>query len=446
MINTAHAPGLDVPARFIALGLVGFALVAITAPHAVPLLTGSFYDPRLVAFVHLNTLGAVGSILLGASYQMAPVVLQAPLASVRLARGSFWLYAGGLSGLLGGLWLSEPRLLASGGLLLALAFALYVGVLAATLRRAPQRDVVAWHLVAALACLAVGVALGATLAFNKGGGFLGAHGLGVLAAHATLMVAGWIGLMLAGVSYRLVGMFTLSEDALWIPGAWAELGLVAGGSALTAAGVACGVPGAARLGAALLLAGALLYAALLARMQMQRRRRGVDVHMPFALAAAALGVAAAGVLAWGHAAGAGVGHATWIAAAWLGVAGVAETAIQGFLYKILTFLAWLHRYAPLAGRQRVPRLEEMYHRPVALVGCAAWCAGVILTAMSAGLHRAPLAMTAGWLLAAGLAAFLSNALRIATHGTALPQSFAWRPEASRNTTTRAASRPLKEAP
>src|SRR6185437_7494369 len=66
----------------------------------------------------------------------------------------------------------------------------------------------------------------------------------------------------------------------------------------------------------------------------------------------------------------------WRAAVWLLIAGWAEAAIQGFLYKIGAFLTWLHRYAPLAGRRRVPKLEDLYGRRTALVGWAAWTVGV----------------------------------------------------------------------
>ena len=43
-------------------------------------------------------------MLFGASYQLVPVVLQTPLASVRIGRLSFWCYVIGLALFLGGLW------------------------------------------------------------------------------------------------------------------------------------------------------------------------------------------------------------------------------------------------------------------------------------------------------------------------------------------------------
>jgi hypothetical protein len=40
----------------------------------------------------------------------------------------------------------------------------------------------------------------------------------------------------------------------------------------------------------------------------------------------------------------------WIATGWLAIFGAAGTAIQGFFYKISTFLVWLKRYGPIAGK------------------------------------------------------------------------------------------------
>ena len=63
-LSSESAPALDLPARFLVLGAVTLALLAVTAPWTASVLTGGFYDPRLLAFVHANTLGLVGAIIL----------------------------------------------------------------------------------------------------------------------------------------------------------------------------------------------------------------------------------------------------------------------------------------------------------------------------------------------------------------------------------------------
>jgi hypothetical protein len=404
-----------------ALGMIVLAGVAASAPWTMPLLLGSFYDPRLLAFVHVNTLGVIGAVIFGASYQLAPVVLQTPLASPAAARFSFWCYVGGVVALPVGLFRVWLPALAAGGLLLLLAFGLYVGVVGVTLRRAPRRDVVAWHIAVALVGAAGGATYGPILALNKGTGFLGADTLDTLAAHATLMLGGWVAVLLAGVAYRLVGMFTLAEDALWLPGAWAGLGSTAGGAWTLSTNLHLGGPRPINLaGAAALLVGLGLFGGQLVRLHRRRRRRGIDVHAPFALTAAAFAVAAAALLTLGIARDFAPGASLWIVVGWLAIAGMAETAIQGFFYKIATFLVWLHRYAPLAGRQRVPKLEDLYSRRLALAGWACWSAGVALAAGAGASGAAALAGVAGLGVTAGLACFLVNVARIGAHWRAAP--------------------------
>lgn len=415
-ISSANAPALDLPARFMALGMCGFLTVAILIPWAAPLLLHGFGDHRLLAFVHLNTLGVVAAVILGASYQLVPVVLQTPLASVRAGRLSFWCYLAGLLLFLPSLlrvWLPG---LAVGSTLLLLAFSLYIWVIAVTLLRAPYQDVISWHIGAALMGLGGGVVLGVLLAFNKGLGFLGGMTSELLAAHVTLMLAGWVSVLLAGVAYRLVGMFTLAEDALWEPGAWIELALSTAGAWILAASFLFGIDGWLRLASGvMLLGGQGMYLAELARLYRLRRRRAFDIHIPFVLISALLGCAAAALLVAGFALGIGPGRSLWVATGWLVIAGLAETAIQGLFYKIATFLVWLHRYAPQAGRKRVPRLEDLYQRRLAVVGWAYWTVGLALSVVAIAAGSPLISLLAGLGLSTGLACFLVNVIRIGGH-------------------------------
>jgi len=82
-LATHYAPPLDLPFRFMATALAWLAVLAVMYPWHAPLLLGSFYDPRLLTFVHVNTLGVIAATVFGASYQLLPVVLGVPIASVR---------------------------------------------------------------------------------------------------------------------------------------------------------------------------------------------------------------------------------------------------------------------------------------------------------------------------------------------------------------------------
>jgi hypothetical protein len=415
-LATQHAPPLDLPFRFLAITVGALALLAGTSPWLVPLLLGSFYAPHLIAFVHLNTLGIIGATIFGASYQLLPVVLQRPVLSERLARGSWWLYVPGLLLFLSGFVLGLTAAIAAGGLLLVAAAALYVVVAAGTLARAPYRDAVFWHIAAAICGLAAALGLGLLLAVSKRFGFLGGMTLRVLVAHAVLMIGGWVTPMLTGVAYRLVGMFTLSEDYMRPSWAMTELLLVVAGAWLLAGSLLLGLGrGTSTAGAMAWLAGVALFAMHLGHLYRHRRRRTFDVHVPFAATAVCFGLLAGLTAVAGLVSRRGPADPLWIAAGWWAIAGWAETAIQGFLYKIGTFLTWLHRYAPLAGRRRVPRLEELYGRRTALAGWIGWSAGVALggVAVLAGSPR--LALAAAVALSAGASAFVANAARVGSH-------------------------------
>jgi hypothetical protein len=168
-------------------------------------------------------------------------------------------------------------------------------------------------------------------------------------------------------------------------------------------------------GALILLAGLALFLVQLAHLYRRRRRRGFDVHIPFALTAASFAVSSVALITIGLIRREEISSPVWVAAGWLAIAGMAETAIQGFFYKISTFLVWLRRYAPVAGRQRVPRLEQLYHRRVAVAGWALWLLAVLVNTVAILLDAEALSRLGGALVTVALACFLFNVGAIANH-------------------------------
>jgi hypothetical protein len=414
-ISSANAPSLDLPARFMALSVSALAVLALTAPWSLSLVQGPFTAFPLLALVHLITLGFIGAMIMGASYQLVPVAIGVQLSSVRLGRLSFWFYAGGLVLFLFGLDRAWLVALATGASLLGVAFALYAGVILTTWRRAPHQDVVSWHIGLAAINAASGMSFGVLLAFNKSNGMLGDKLLHTLGAHITTMIVGWVALTFTGVAYRLIGMFTLSESHFrpWL--AWAELAGLFGGAWILSMRLHLGWPAwTGQLAALMILAGFACFAAQITRLYRRRMRRALDIHMPFAVTAAAAAILASALLATGLIRGTSPGDPLWVAVIWLGLLGMAGTAIQGFFYKIATFLVWLKRYAPVAGREAVPKLEQLYNRRLALTGWGLWTASIVLGLIAILAERDVLAIV-GAILLAGVACFTINVVMIARH-------------------------------
>jgi hypothetical protein len=185
---------------------------------APALARGAFWLPQVAAVAHLFTLGWITTSIMGALYQFLPVALGASIRSVRLAHWSFALYVPGLAlfvaGLLGGL---HPMMLL-GAASFGTALLLFMGNLAATLWRAPERNLTWWALAGAAFFLACTVALGFSLTGNLRWNHLGAHRFLALGVHIHVAMAGWVLLTMIGVAHRLVPMFLLGHGAPEWPG------------------------------------------------------------------------------------------------------------------------------------------------------------------------------------------------------------------------------------
>jgi hypothetical protein len=346
-----------IPLPFLLTGSVAAALFGLLLPFIVREALATPLLPHVLALVHLATLGWLTMTILGASLQLAPVILNAPLRATRLLRWQFPLYGIGATLLILGFIQLRVPLMAVGGTLVVLAVFHYVVVLAATLAGAKSRPLTARYLAAALMYLCVVVCLGLTAALNMQFGFLGDAQLRLLQAHVALALVGWLSTTLIGVSYTLVRLFALShghDDAI---GKRVFVALNVGVVGL-AAGLALDWTPLV-LVAGLALASALwLFAYDYLRMLHARRRKVLDMTQRHALAGAAylalsVSLALAATLT-------GTAQPPQVVALGLMLlVGALGQSIAGYLYKIVPFLIWHTRYAPRIGKVEVPLMRDL---------------------------------------------------------------------------------------
>lgn len=412
-ISGKEAPSLSLPYRYIGAATASLVAFAVLLPFHADTLLGFYLAPQLLFLLHLVTLGWITLTVVGASLQLIPVVLQVGVRLEGLARAVFYLYLPGLVLLLYGFWSQRSGWLIFGGILLTLAIAAYLTVMAATATASDAESLIGIHVTAAFGWFAFNALLGLLLVLNRRYGFLGDLRLPSLAAHGALGLAGWFTVITYGVAYKLMGMFTLAEDRVRHPLAWLQLGLTSAGLlVLGAMGFAGGARWLAALGVLLLLAGAGLFAWQMIMLYLQRRRRLPDIVYPFVLLAVVLWVLALGLAFAGAVAGAGAEDRVWRVVLWLGLFGWIGMMILGHMYKINTFLAWLHKYADLVGKAEVPKLESLYEPGLGKVGWAVYSVGVVAGAAGLGLGQ-ELVLLAGLLaLSAGVAVYLVNQVLI----------------------------------
>ena len=353
-------------------------------------------------------------VAMGALFQFVPVVLDVGIFSERLGKAQFYLYLAGVLGLAFEMGAGRMQTVAWPAGLLVLAIGLFLYNMARSLARVERWPLTGWYILAALAALGVVLSAGFTLALNLVFGFVPLSQLAFVEAHAHLAALGWLGLLVVGVSYKLTPMFALSHPFdEWRLGRPVFI-------LLTAAVCGLFVSLLLRLGTVVLLAcwlvaasGVGLYAWDYATMLRVRRRRPIDLTQRHNIAgvcslAAATLLGLALVLTPAEAdmhARLQLAYAVTALAGWIGL------TTLGQLYKIVPFLVWTHRFAPLMGKHKAPLLKDLYPERLADAGFVALLGGLAAAVAGILLGSLPLVQAGFALATCGAAIAATNLIR-----------------------------------
>lgn len=404
---------LAVPLPFLLTGAVAAAVFGLLAPWVLPLALLAPNFPHVLALVHTVTLGWLTMTIMGASLQLTPVIVVAPLRATTLLRWQYPVFLCGVVCLIAGFWWWQTWLLAIGGTVIVLAVAHYVVVLGITLAHATTRPLTVSFLGASLIYLCLVVSLGLTAAWNFVTDFLGAGLEQVLLVHITLGVVGWLSCMLVGVSYTLGRLFLLAHthDDRW--GKYVFLFLNSG-IVLLASGVLLGWTPLVWVGGILLISAAGVFTGDSWRLLKARQRKRLEVTQYHSLTAMGyfLLIMVVGIVmllvGWGT-------PAAWTALGLAALVGWLGQSTIGYLYKIVPFLVWSERYGPLVGTRLVPLMREMVHERWAWASW--WLMNLSLPAMiGAALWQQVLALQiASGVLALSLLLVAANILLVIWH-------------------------------
>ena len=416
----ARTPSVTLPLRFVLTGLLSL-LLGMTWLAARPiLLAGYHYSPEFVAVTHLFALGWVTSIVMGAMYQLVPVALETQLYSERLARWHFGFHLVGFLGMVAMFRIWDMKQVGHFGTILGLGVGLFVYNLVRTLRRVPRWNVVATAIASGLAWLTLTILAGLFLASAKCWPQISPFSpLAQMHAHAHLGVVGVFLLLILGISYKLIPMFTLSDVqnhrratlSLWL----INTGL--GGLVVT---LALASPWKL-LFALIVITGLAVYAVELLAILRARKRRKLDWGVIYFLTALSLLVPLsilAVILCWPALPSMEFTVQLENVYGFLALLGVVTFAILGMLFKIGPFLVWYARYSREIGRHKVPSLAELYSTRLQaatywlyLAGLVATCASIALADETAVRWSFMLLVVAFLLFATNMGLILSHLFR-----------------------------------
>lgn len=419
----ASAAGLPaavtMPARFVPLLYFGFAHLCLAAAFAALALeprslAGFFYHPRMLAVVHLVTLGWISSSILGALYVVGPLAFRMPLPARPADYLAFTGFAVGVVGMASHFWIDLPSGMAWTAGLAALAMTWVAARGLAGLRAAPVPLEARLPMALALLNVIAAAGLGVLLAVNKVAPMLTATHLDVVFAHAHLAAVGWGTMMVVGAGYRILPMILPAAMArgFW---AYASPVLIEAGVAGLVIGFFAGGPGLAVSGA-LVVAGICSFFSRVAWMFRNRRPAPADLRRPdwgvaHALQALACLAAACGLglyLAVAERSEATLALAS--AYGVLGLIGFLSQIIVGVLGRVLPLFAWLWGFADRACAEPPPSLHRAPARSLQGLAFALWTAGVPLLALGLACDRVAVVSSGAGALFVAVLAGLANAI------------------------------------
>jgi len=398
-------PSTGLPLTFILAGLVSlFAGIGWVLVRPA-ILSTYHYNQFVIAATHLFVLGWVCSVVMGAMYQLVPVALETKLYSERLAKIHLLFHLVGFAGMVWMFNVWNIKQVGHFGSVLVVGVGLFVYNLVRTLLRVPKWSVTATAVTAALGWLALTVTVGLCVAAGKCtyetadalpasspvgalerglsavAGFMARFdALSAMHAHAHLGGIGFFTMLIVGVSYKLIPMFTLSELQSKLR---AGLSIVLLNIGLVGSFVTILLRSPWKLAFALVLVAALMvYGIEMFAILRARKRRAIEWGIKSFLTAiflfAPLSVLAV-ILSWpGLTLNAFTGQLENLYG-FLGIIGVISFAIIGMLYKIIPFLIWFKSYSKQIGRAQVPSLADLYSEKLQIVGYIGFVAGLGVT-------------------------------------------------------------------
>ncbi len=171
-----------------------------------------YFHPETLAITHIMALGWGTMIILGASHQLVPVLIEGKLFSDALAYLSFILAAIGIPLLVVSFYIFNFSWVAqTGAILINASILLFLVNIAVSMAKSKKENVHAVFVFTATLWLMITIIVGLFLVYNFTYNILSKDSLAYLPLHAHLGIIGWFLLLVMGVGSRLIPLFLISK-------------------------------------------------------------------------------------------------------------------------------------------------------------------------------------------------------------------------------------------
>jgi hypothetical protein len=378
-VSRDYAPPFSMIAPFFIIGVVLYFFAILSFFLVEP--SRGHFDPILVGAVHLFLLGFVMMVIFGAMAQLIPVVVEVGHFSVDLYYVIWPLLLVGTVIMVVGFWWIPP-VLPYGGLLVLVSMIIYLYDTLMTLKKAENITLTVKTAFGANIFLTIGIIIGFILALSIGAG-IDVDIASWLTTHAVMVIGGYVILTIVGLSMILLPMFGLAHGFDDSSGNL-SFKLMVVGVIIHLISTLIKIETGKFLSFIIMFASITLYIKQIYLIYKVRARKEIEIwiqSMFFGYASLILStVLAIFALIFNK-------ESLILSSGWFLLLGFVGFLITGHLYKIIPFLVWFEKYAPLVGKEKVPMLNEMYPKKLSNYQFYFTSLGVVITGVGTLLEN-----------------------------------------------------------
>lgn len=363
-ISLKSDTNIKLPLAFILYALIAFVVAqSVLLLNSDLLVSSLFRLPSLWMGAHFLLLGFAVMIAMGAMYQLVPVAFLTPIWNQKMGYLQFVITVVGITSLTLTLGF-KPTFAIYGGILTIFGITLFIIQMAMTISKQKQRNMISFFVIAAVSSFALTILAGFVLAWNIAYGGIESHH-SILYSHITLGVAGWFTLLIFGFSYKLVPMFSLSHGFTL---KWTSLSFstYVFGLLILIVSFWLDLDALTTIGWLFLFIGFSFFVLDMRAILHKRLKKKLDKPFAFSVIAIGNGLvihSLALILSLF-----GINDSSiWSWLIFLYVMSWIIFSILGYLYKIVPFLWWTHKYADKIGKEKVPTMKDMIDEKMSVV-------------------------------------------------------------------------------
>lgn len=365
---------------FYGYAALSFLLSTILIMQNTVAFTQHYFNPYTLAITHTLALGWGTMIILGASHQLFPVLIEGKLHSNLLAHLSFYFAAIGIPLLVFSFYKFNMGIIAqTGAILINLSIICYIANLIMSISKSKKGNVHATFAITAAFWLILTTGLGLLLIYNFTYNILSQDSLYYLSFHAHMGIIGWFLVMVLGVGSRLIPMFLISKyenkKILWFV------------YALINGGLLSFIPiifmslefGLYLIPIVLIGMGIILFGYYIKQSYSKRIRKKVDGQVRISMVSVAFMVVPVLILVGIITVFTSMNNVKFVLLYGFTIFfGWITAIILGMTFKTLPFIIWNKVYHNIAGLGKTPNPKELFSTPIFIATTAAYIIGFVV--------------------------------------------------------------------